>query len=57
MVVWRVHDPDPPAEVKQRLHARLAEVAEREFDGEHYVDDNLRTIPTHYHAHARRRRW
>jgi hypothetical protein len=23
------------------------------FDGEPYVDDNMRTIPDHYHAHAR----
>ena len=53
MVVWRVHDPDPPDDVKAMLHAKLAVVIERHFENEHYVDDNLRTIPTHYHAHAR----
>ena len=53
MVVWRVHDPEPPADVKAMLHAKLAAVIERHFENEHYVDDNLRTIPTHYHAHAR----
>lgn len=57
MVVWRVHDPSPPDDVKARLHARLAEVMAREFDGDHVVDDHLRTIPTHYHAHARPRQW
>ena len=55
MVVWRVHDPEPPDDVKAMLHAKLAVVIERHFENEHYVDDNLRTIPTHYHAHARPR--
>ena len=31
---------------------RLAEVADRVFDG-HYVDDHMRNIPDHWHAHAR----
>jgi len=39
------------------LHERLAVVMVREFEDEHVVDDNLRTIPTHYHAHARPRAW
>lgn len=56
MVVWRIHDPRPPEEVKARLHARLAAVVAEHFESEHYVDDHLRTIPTHYHAHARPRR-
>jgi hypothetical protein len=55
MVVWRIHDPLPPREVKDVLHARLAAVVKSHFDYEHYVDDNLRSIPTHYHAHARPR--
>jgi hypothetical protein len=53
MVVWRIHDPQPPPGVKEALHARLAEVVESHFGYEHYVDDHLRSIPTHYHAHAR----
>lgn len=56
MVVWRVHDPSPPEEVKAVLHARLAEVVAEHYTDEHYVDDRLRTIPSHYHAHARPRR-
>jgi hypothetical protein len=31
---------------------RLATVAGDVFDG-HYVDDNMRNIPDHFHAHAR----
>jgi hypothetical protein len=55
MVVWRVHDPHPPDDVKAMLHDRLAAVVERHFETEHWVDDNLRSIPGHYHAHARPR--
>jgi hypothetical protein len=53
MVVWKSHDARPPDEVLERLHARLAEVVTRHFTFEHYVDDNMRRIPDHYHAHAR----
>jgi hypothetical protein len=54
MVVWKIHDPDPPPSVKRRLHARLAEVVATAFGGfDHYVDDDMRRIPDHYHAHAR----
>jgi hypothetical protein len=53
MVVWKAHDNRPPAEIKADLHARLATVWDRLFDIEHYVDDNMRQIPDHYHAHAR----
>ena len=55
MVVWREHDPSPPDEVKAALHERLANVVATHFDFEHYVDDNMRNIPDHYHAHARPR--
>lgn len=53
MVVWKKHDPCPPDDIKAILHERLADVIEREFGFEHYVDDNMRNIPDHYHAHAR----
>ena len=54
MVVWKVHDRRPPTDVLARLHARLAEVVESAFVGfAHYVDDEMRRIPDHYHAHAR----
>jgi spore maturation protein CgeB len=57
MVVWRVHDPHPSDDVKAMLHERLAAVMADVFEDPHVVDDNLRTIPTHYHAHARPRSW
>jgi hypothetical protein len=54
MVVWKHHDPTPPSEVKVLLHARLAEVADRILGvGAWTVDDHMRNIPDHYHAHAR----
>lgn len=53
MVVWRSHDPHPPAEVRQQLHDRLAAVVRQHFSYDHYVDDDMRRIPEHYHAHAR----
>ena len=55
MIVWKVHDPSPPDDVRSRLHERLATVFGAHFDGEHYVDDHMRMIPDHYHAHARPR--
>ena len=45
--------PNPPTDVKAALHARLAVVVVEHFEFEHYVDDNMRNIPDHYHAHAR----
>ncbi len=54
MVVWREHDPEPPAEVRGALHEALARVAEVEFEGGPWrIDDHMRNIPDHYHAHAR----
>jgi hypothetical protein len=55
MVVWRNHDHRPSPEVKSMLHDRLARIVAEHFDFEHYVDDNMRNIPDHYHAHARPR--
>jgi hypothetical protein len=55
MVVWRVHDDDPPPGALAHMHDRLAEVVTEHFGFEHYVDDNMRNIPDHYHAHARPR--
>ena len=54
MVVWRVHDPTPPEPVRQVLLERLATVADASYAGRPwYVDDHMRRIPDHYHAHAR----
>jgi hypothetical protein len=51
--VWREHNPNPPDDIKDRLLHRLRSVAEEHFDFEMRIDDNMRTIPHHYHAHAR----
>ncbi len=53
MVVWKRHDPGPPEEVLARLHAKLTTVVQAHFTFDHYVDDDMRRIPDHYHAHAR----
>jgi hypothetical protein len=37
------------------LHATLLSVVAERFDHEVWIDDHLRSIPDHYHAHARRR--
>lgn len=55
MVVWRVHDAHPSAEVKAFLHQKLAAVVTEHCDFVHYVDDTMRNVPDHYHAHARPR--
>ena len=41
------------AELKAALHDRLALVVAEHFTFEHWVDDDMRQIPDHYHAHAR----
>lgn len=55
MVVWKRHDPNPPEEIRVVLLARLSDVVIRFYGYEHWVDERLRTIPTHWHAHARPR--
>jgi hypothetical protein len=54
MVVWRYHGTDPPEDHVRHMLERLGEVARAQF-GAHYVDDHMRNIPDHYHAHARPR--
>jgi len=53
MVVWRGHGVTPPAEELSHMHEQLAAVVGEHFEFQHYVDDNMRNIPDHYHAHAR----
>ena len=53
MVVWRGHGVSPPPDELAHMHDRLARVVVEHFEFEHYVDDNMRNIPDHYHAHAR----
>ena len=53
MVVWKAHDPNPPVDILASLHTKLAAVVGSHFTFDHYVDDDMRRIPDHYHAHAR----
>jgi hypothetical protein len=54
MVVWRTHDASPTPDVKFRLLESLRVVADEELGaGNWTVDDHMRKIPDHYHAHAR----
>lgn len=55
MVVWRHHGTAPPPEHHAHMMAMLNRVVGDHFEFEHYVDDNMRNIPDHYHAHARPR--
>jgi hypothetical protein len=49
-----VHDPVPPDDVKAELHRLLAAVADPILgEGGWKVDDHMRNIPDHDHAHAR----
>jgi hypothetical protein len=54
MVVWRWHGTAPPAAEVAHMQARLQEVAAAQL-GEFWIDDHMRNIPDHWHAHARPR--
>ena len=54
MVVWRIHSPQAPDEVRATLLESLSVVAGQFFEGRPwYYDDHMRNIPDHYHGHAR----
>ena len=55
MVVWKHHDAAPSAALEARMLERLRIVADEHGPTDYWIDDNLRTIPDHYHAHARPR--
>ena len=52
MVVWRFHGTTPPEDHLRHMQAKLREVAAVRV-GEFWVDDHMRNIPDHFHAHAR----
>lgn len=54
MVVWRTHAAAPDQATRDLLLARLAAVADEALGvGSWRLDDHMRNIPDHYHAHAR----
>ena len=58
MVVWTGHGPTPPEEIVAHMIARLTEVADQVLgDTPYRVDQVMRQIPDHFHAHARTSSW
>ncbi len=55
MVVWRRHGVTPSDADLEHMLDQLARIAGEQLTVEHYVDDNMRNIPDHFHAHARPR--
>lgn len=54
MVVWKSHAVDPPADAEHRMLEHLNAVAEASF-GAFWIDPDRRSIPDHWHVHARPR--
>lgn len=52
MVVWRPHAVDPSEADRDRMIERLHAVADEQL-GEHWLDPDRRSIPGHWHVHAR----
>lgn len=52
MVVWRPHGVDPSEAERRHMLERLDAVATDAY-GEYWLDDNRRSIPGHWHVHAR----
>ena len=58
MVVWRNHGVDPPSEVRAHMVAALGRAADTVLGpGTWSLDDVMRQIPDHFHAHARDPGW
>jgi len=55
MAVWKYHDPNPPEEIRVVMNARVSEAVVAHYGYELWLDDNMRSIPMHYHVHARPR--
>jgi hypothetical protein len=52
MVVWRPHGIDPSEQEQDRMIERLHAVADAQL-GQHWLDPDRRSIPGHWHVHAR----
>ena len=58
MVVWKHHGTEPPPEELAAMLARLVEAGEQRFGPEGgRVDQVMRQIPDHFHAHYRDADW
>ena len=58
MVVWWHHGTDVSEDVLDELFAMLTEAADERFGPENWsLDQTMRQVPGHFHAHARDRDW
>ncbi|HUI04620.1 MAG TPA: hypothetical protein VLZ77_13855 [Acidimicrobiales bacterium] len=58
MVVWRQHGVSPPPEARAHMEAALGKAADAVLGpGTWSLDDVMRQIPDHFHAHARDPGW
>lgn len=55
MVVWRRHGVDPSDAERAHMLRCLNTAVRIHYDFDPYLDDNMRSIPTHFHVHARPR--
>lgn len=55
MVVWNGHGSEPPDDELAHMLTHLERVATEQLGTAGFtIDRNMRQIPTHFHAHARR---
>jgi hypothetical protein len=52
MVVWRSHGIDPPEAAVEHMMGHLERIAADEYGG-YWIDPDRRSIPDHWHVHAR----
>ena len=61
MVVWRSHGAEPPAVAREHMIEQLRAVVDARggtLAESYWIDEAMRTIPDHFHVHARfRPRW
>lgn len=56
MVVWKQHGTDPPESEREHMMEHLTRVGEERFGESHggiWFDAERRSIPDHFHVHAR----
>ena len=54
MVVWKRHGTDPDEAERAHMLAHLHRVAEGHGPRRYWIDETRRSIPDHFHVHARR---
>lgn len=54
MVVWTDHGAEPPDDAVAHMLEALSRVAAAKYGEDFWIDRQMRQIPDHFHAHARR---